>query len=661
MGPAAIQAWCEATRRAPRRGGCPRRRATSQRAGHARRRCRRSQYPRRAPAAPAGVSGPAPEAAWGKPSARAEAPGHAPRTGVERRLGQTDAPEGRPPGRRRPTEGHPSNQSAAPGVGVLGGPAGSKRLRPPRRRQVRRTQRADVRRAEIQQRRTGCAQVSGAGVGLDRPGHVRRERLHVGCPNSMPSMTTVTPSRATSMARARHRSAAPTTRAWWPENRSSTTRPSELGLSKGCGGWPRSSSYHQRAGRPQRARCRAIRWASVDPAPGRPSTRMSAAGQGGRLCPPPGPAWGGHRAPGTWKTTPLLQLVVAGPHLRREGGAQLVRVADGPVAVLLGRLVGAEVLGEDELRAEGLDQGAGVGQVHGAGWGRRRGLDRAQVLQVVWGGRCPRAGTRCAPQGEHVATVLEVGVPVDGEVGVAVQGALGGDGDPAISKATRAGDDEARLGEPELRALDAVGWDDVGAVAERPARMRAVPSPKWSPCPWVTKTTSRTGARSAVGTGEAQAGGAVEVEVEGDQSLPGPEQPAGVADPAQADTVRTAGRSRKVAPISLRSQSRVSNRSSGRGSFLGNPLCAPPPLRAPPRCAFRRPGPAERAVPSLRVARCAPVAASREADASASDSPDSRRRATLLELERQSQRVAAREVYGKPVLARSRRRLTMAM
>ena len=237
----------------------------------------------------------------------------------------------------------------------------------------------------------------------------------------------------------------------------------------------------------------------------------------------------------------LVELVEAGPQLGVEAGAQLVRVADRPEAVLLGRPVGAEVLGEDEGRAEGLDQGAGVRQVHVVqGGGDEEDVDGPQVLEVVLEEEgVPRLEHGAAPEGEDVAAVLEVGAAVDGEAGVAVQGALRGHGDAGdLEGLPRAGDDDARRGQAELRgAVDAVGGDDVGAVGLRGEEARRALAEVVAV---LVGDEDHVQDGRQVGGGDrggAQAGGAVEVEVEGDEALAAAQQPAQVAEPAQPDGV----------------------------------------------------------------------------------------------------------------------------
>jgi hypothetical protein len=192
-------------------------------------------------------------------------------------------------------------------------------------------------------------------------------------------------------------------------------------------------------------------------------------------------------------------------HLGREGGPQLVGVADRPVAVLVGDLIGAEVLGEDVVGADGLDERPRSGDV-GVVQGRRdeEDADAGEVFEVLLE-QHGVAGLEeaVAADGDDVAAIVEVGAPVDGEVGVPVQGPLWGDGNdadlegvPGRATTRRAG------GMPTCAARSTQLAGTTNVQPERSAMMRAVASPKWSPCSWVMKTTSRTAARSAVGTGD---------------------------------------------------------------------------------------------------------------------------------------------------------------
>ena len=108
-----------------------------------------------------------------------------------------------------------------------------------------------------------------------------------------------------------------------------------------------------------------------------------------------------------------------------------VGVADGPVAVLVGGLIGAEVLGEDVVGVKGFDEGLGGGDMGVVeGGGDEEDVDVFQIFELF----LEEDGVAglvefLAMEGEDVAAVVRVGAAVDGEVGVAVEGAARFDGD----------------------------------------------------------------------------------------------------------------------------------------------------------------------------------------------------------------------------------------
>jgi hypothetical protein len=123
------------------------------------------------------------------------------------------------------------------------------------------------------------------------------------------------------------------------------------------------------------------------------------------------------------------------------------------------------VLREDVVGTDGLDEGLRAGDVGVVqGGGDEEDAHAGQVFDVL----LEQDGVAwleelATGEGDDVAAIIQIGAAVYGEVGVAVQGALRRDGDPAdLERLARPGDDEARLGEAEAhRLLYAIGRHDV--------------------------------------------------------------------------------------------------------------------------------------------------------------------------------------------------------
>ena len=237
----------------------------------------------------------------------------------------------------------------------------------------------------------------------------------------------------------------------------------------------------------------------------------------------------------------LVQFVKARLQVCGEGIPEFIRVSDGPVAVLLRGRVGAEVLGEDVGRPDGLDQGRrgpDVGVVERGG--DEQDVHVRKVLEMfLQQDRVPRLVEFAAVQRQDVAAVVQVGVAIDGEVRVPVQGAPGFDGD--------AGDLKGLVGtghrDPIFRDAERPGlFETVGRQDEATAG-----GPGQNPGGGLAEVVAvavgdelDVQGRGDVLRGDRgwpKAGVAVQVQVEGDQATPGADEPPQIAQPAEADAV----------------------------------------------------------------------------------------------------------------------------